>query len=190
MAEDVTNAEIPIPSYICKNCGQPARDMMAVPRTATGRVIPSWSNQAANDLAFHIGSVVMAGAELDVAIAALAAFSHGHDDMKRLLAIFAQSGKSLRSVLRGAEQGDPELDAFLKRYEALYEFRNHIVHSYRPFMEDEEGTAIRMNLKAQSFEDLHIVRKVRMEEMIDYWYDVQELRNEVRHTLMRRAAGG
>lgn len=178
--------DVAIPGYICRNCGHPTRDLSSAPRTADGRVIPSWDDQSANDLAFHIGSVVMAGSELDLAIAALAAMSHGEND-SQILRISAQSGTRLRRELRGAQREDVQLAALLDRYETLYELRNHVAHSFRPARGQEQGNSIRLNLRARSIEEFHIVRNVGMAEMIGYWYEVQDLLHDVRELFLKRA---
>ena len=143
-----------------------------------GRVLPS-NLEYQRVLAEHIGFVVMKAAQLDGTMAALVDIIAGfHTDLK--LEAWGRSGSDLTDRLRRIEGVAPETAGFADRYKALYEHRNQVVHSLR--MDDEDGDLTHRMLKQnpkKPSEGIYASARVGIPELIDLWYDLNELSHEV-----------
>jgi hypothetical protein len=182
----------------CPSCNSFVRDPAAIVTGRGNHVLPLTETEL--DLAEHVGAVTIAAGALDAAVIALAGVVSGWD-VDRALETWGQSGTQLTRLARKRAEGtstpDQEVLAVLDAYDALYEIRNHLIHSFR-VLDEETGRhdrALRMprSTKKQPLspsEAAFVERTLGISELIDLWYDIDTLTHDVRKLFIARVTAG
>lgn len=182
----------------CPSCNNFLRDPATIVTGRSNQVLPL--TEAELDLAEHVGAVAIAAGALDAAVSALGGVVGGWD-VDRALEIWGQSGTQLTRFVRkraeGASTPDQEVLALLDAYDALYETRNHLIHSFR-VLDEETGRhdrALRMprSTKKQPLSPSQatlVEHRLGISELIDLWYDIDTLTHDVRGLFITRVTAG
>ena len=135
------------------------------------------------DYAEHLGHVILIAAEVDTVLSALGgqlvSGSHAID-----LSVWGESGKSLVDALVKVGAGRPDVLNLARRYEALYDRRNQLVHSIRPtregpdaYVESVRPRRRQKGIRAQTAMPAHIER-ITVPDLVQAYFDWQDLRND------------
>jgi hypothetical protein len=188
------------PTYdSCPHCGREGRVVASADDVTNligsgNRVLPL--RELELEIATHVGAATLKAGELDAAMSSLIAVS-GPPDPNAFSATWGRSGTELtKALLRIA--ASPEVDAgvldevtsLCARYDALYETRNDLIHSFRPGRGPERldvVRAIRVK-KNQSLNDTTSMtqrRRLGLSELVDLYYAIDDLTHDARHLYFR-----
>lgn len=190
----------PTPTYDrCPHCGREGRAMTSVDNVASligadNRVLPL--RELELEIASHVGAVTLKAGELDAAMGGLNAVA-GSPDGDTFIATWGRSGTELtRALVKIAANADIDADVLqqvtrlCRRYDALYETRNDLIHSFRPGRGSERldiVRAIRIK-KSQPLTDTSDItqrRRLGLGELVDLYYDTDDLIHDVRDFYLR-----
>lgn len=182
----------------CPSCNSFLRDPATIITGRNNHVLPL--TEAELDLAEHVGAVTIAAGALDAAVIALGGVVGGWD-VDRALETWGQSGKQLTLLVRKRAEGkstpDQEVISILDRYDALYETRNHVIHSFSVLDEDtgRRDRALRMprSTRRQPLsppQAMFVERRLGISELIDLWYDIDTLTHDARRLFITRVTAG
>jgi hypothetical protein len=125
----------------------------------------------------------MITAELDGAVGGLVFFASG-GDATAIRRTWGKSGEELADKLRSVKPNDETFVRFADRYKAIYDMRNHIVHSLTtPTDAANTWSMLKMRRRLKEGEPPGDVRQIRIGELIDLWYQAQDLLRELRTVL-------
>lgn len=186
----------------CSNCGREGRTLTATNLAdATGlggRILPLRGLEL--EIATHVGAVTLAAGELDAAMAALQALT-GAVTLDSITKTWGRSGLELTRELRKLESEpglrascSQELTRLCDRYDALYLTRNAVIHSFRPGRDVERLDVVKSvrSTKANpvtNSEGLFERQRLGLGELIDLFYDLDELTHQARRLFMSAVAG-
>lgn len=148
------------------------------------------------EIATHVGAATLKAGELDAAMGSLNAVA-GPPDVHTFSATWGRSGAELtKALLKIAASATVDADVLQEmgrlcaRYDALYETRNDLIHSFRPGSGSERldvVRAIRIR-KAGPLTDTSDAtqrRRLGLSELVDLYYDTDDLIHDARDFYFR-----
>lgn len=143
------------------------------------------------EIATHVGAATLKAGELDAAMGGLV-FIAGPPDLETITSTWGQSGTQLtRELMKIAASADVDVDVadevaqLCARYDALYEVRNDLIHSFRPGRGTERLDVVRaIRIKKgkplTDLNDLSQRRHLGLGELVDLYYEIDDLTHDVR----------
>lgn len=183
----------------CPHCGREGRAMTSADNLnayigSGNRVLPIGGLE--EEIATHVGAVILKAGELDAAMLGLVAIA-GQPDSSTINSTWGQSGTDLTRALRKiAASADvdagfaEEMTHLCMRYDALYKIRNDLIHSFRPGRGTERLDVIRaIRIKKgkppTGANDMSQRRRLGLGELVDLYYAIDDLIHDARNFYFR-----